>query len=428
MYPKTTLLDSIDNITNVVNESSIDVLDALIDSYDKAELILENYDGDDLSAFSIFQEGKILDEVKKKGKNDSMIKKIALFIPRLIAALFSHLGKLISDVSKEDTLEIHMGDKLPTVIIEKAEKDPNFLKKILKSKPMKIVTAFTAIKVVDSGFKSIKKMHTNVKETKETAAENMEAAMTRETLKEPPTVAVFIDNDSKKLFVQSTINLETVKNLSSKYFTEVFALIKASTSNIRKCKTLLEVNTHMNKLATDIRKNMIIYDAMHDPEAMKTFVPYDVFDNALRDCFKDFKTRKEYFKEQLTKEMEALLNAVQSEHHMKGIENKSFKASVDHQIKKAKKANEDFFGTNKEEKDTAEKASEEEDSKTDASKKKGSDFSAVMDVFKHTAEVSINQVILADLQFALSTLTSTGKDIRTAAAAVIEQSKVKGES
>ena len=65
MYNNDVLL-AIDEIHDVISESDIHVLDALLNSYDKATTIFENYQGSDLSSFSVFQEGGILDDVKKK--------------------------------------------------------------------------------------------------------------------------------------------------------------------------------------------------------------------------------------------------------------------------------------------------------------------------------------------------------------------------
>ena len=49
----------------------MNVIEALTESIDKSFVIMENYENDDLSSFSIFQEGKILDTVKKESKKDS---------------------------------------------------------------------------------------------------------------------------------------------------------------------------------------------------------------------------------------------------------------------------------------------------------------------------------------------------------------------
>jgi hypothetical protein len=84
------LLMCIDQIDQSVNDAEINVLESLISSYDKALMILENYEGEDLTVFDVFQEGEILDQAKGN-PNESMIKRILLFIPRLLKAIWQKL-------------------------------------------------------------------------------------------------------------------------------------------------------------------------------------------------------------------------------------------------------------------------------------------------------------------------------------------------
>ena len=53
---RTEILEALENVDSVTMESSLDVMFTMADSYDKAAVILENYNGSDLSAFAIFQE------------------------------------------------------------------------------------------------------------------------------------------------------------------------------------------------------------------------------------------------------------------------------------------------------------------------------------------------------------------------------------
>lgn len=81
------LLNAIDVINESVNDSELSVLESLSDVYTKSISILENYNGE-LSHFpEIFQESEIMDQAKGN-PNESMIKRILLFIPRLIKAIF----------------------------------------------------------------------------------------------------------------------------------------------------------------------------------------------------------------------------------------------------------------------------------------------------------------------------------------------------
>lgn len=91
MRNDTTLIDevfsSIDEMDSITMESSLEVMNSLLESYDKALTIMENYEGDDLEAFSVYQEGKIMDDVKEMGKDQGMIMRIISFIPRLLIAI-----------------------------------------------------------------------------------------------------------------------------------------------------------------------------------------------------------------------------------------------------------------------------------------------------------------------------------------------------
>lgn len=58
----TRLLESIDNMTDVIYESDFSVMDALFAACDKMNMIMENYNGNDVYDFAIFQEA---DEVEK---------------------------------------------------------------------------------------------------------------------------------------------------------------------------------------------------------------------------------------------------------------------------------------------------------------------------------------------------------------------------
>ena len=85
------ILSSIDEMDSITMESGLDVMNSLLDSYDKILTIQENYEGDvdDFETImeSFYQEGKIMDDVKEMGKDQGMIMRIISFIPRLLIAI-----------------------------------------------------------------------------------------------------------------------------------------------------------------------------------------------------------------------------------------------------------------------------------------------------------------------------------------------------
>ena len=102
------ILSSIDNIDECVMEAEMNVISALCNEYDKAIMIMENYNGNSYDCFDIFMEAdestanNNSNEPKKKSKLDgpilgskgeNIIKRILLVIPRLIATLIRSIKK-----------------------------------------------------------------------------------------------------------------------------------------------------------------------------------------------------------------------------------------------------------------------------------------------------------------------------------------------
>ena len=94
------ILSSIDNIDECVMEAEMNVISAMINEYDKAIMIMENYNGNDYSSFDIFQEG-FKDEVNKPVfgvKGENWFKRIGMIIPRLIAMIVTAMKKLVNKI------------------------------------------------------------------------------------------------------------------------------------------------------------------------------------------------------------------------------------------------------------------------------------------------------------------------------------------
>ena len=97
------ILSSIDNIDECVMEAEMNVISAMINEYDKAIMIMENYNGNDYSSFDIFQEG-FKDELNKpiRGvKGENILKRILMAIPRLIALLVKKVKKFFNKEKSE---------------------------------------------------------------------------------------------------------------------------------------------------------------------------------------------------------------------------------------------------------------------------------------------------------------------------------------
>ena len=121
MYDK--LLETMDAVEMSQLDAEISVLESLIESYDKSIMILENSDDTtDLSAFDVFQEGETWDKFKEDtkapilgNKDEGIGKRIAMFIPRLIAAIIRlcknlfRKNKKITQKMESDVAEMKRG-------------------------------------------------------------------------------------------------------------------------------------------------------------------------------------------------------------------------------------------------------------------------------------------------------------------------------
>ena len=107
------MLSYINDIDDTIIEYELEVTNALVDSYQKALTIMENYNGDSITDFSIFQEGFILeaDENDKSnftfrqtdadGNKESIVKSVLYAIPRLIKFLIDCIKKKMNKNSVE---------------------------------------------------------------------------------------------------------------------------------------------------------------------------------------------------------------------------------------------------------------------------------------------------------------------------------------
>ena len=118
------VLEAIDNIEVVTQESDLDVCLSIYGQLIKQSVILEEYRGDEIEGFSIFQEGEILDQVKEKGKNDSAIMRVIKFLPRLIMAFVDAIKNKITHAKNKYNLHrISQGKDVSKKAIESIKKE-----------------------------------------------------------------------------------------------------------------------------------------------------------------------------------------------------------------------------------------------------------------------------------------------------------------
>jgi hypothetical protein len=138
---RTEILEALDNVENVTMESSFDVMFTMADSYDKAAVILENYNGSDINSFAIFQEdgenntavqqGNASGNTNAEAKKESVFYKILMFIPRLLQQLGRFIAKTWNGVTtdvKEASSKGGLSEKVSSIFDKILGKDENWVK------------------------------------------------------------------------------------------------------------------------------------------------------------------------------------------------------------------------------------------------------------------------------------------------------------
>ena len=132
MNIKNQILDAIDDINIITAECEYNTICEMYNSYDKASMILEYYEGEDVSSFGVFddthsfyQESSVSDKMKKSGAKYNTFMKIITFIPRLIKALFQTIKEKFKKIKPSKELQKapkEVKEKLTTAFDKKKDK------------------------------------------------------------------------------------------------------------------------------------------------------------------------------------------------------------------------------------------------------------------------------------------------------------------
>ena len=132
MNIKNQILDAIDDINLITSECEYNTICEMYNSYDKASLILEYYEGDNVDAFNVFddtdnfyQESSVSDKMKKSGAKYNTFMKIITFIPRLVKALLQTISEKFKKIKPSKELQKapkEVKEKLTTVFDKKKDK------------------------------------------------------------------------------------------------------------------------------------------------------------------------------------------------------------------------------------------------------------------------------------------------------------------
>ena len=125
MNIKNQILDAIDDINIITAECEYNTICEMYNSYDKASMILEYYEGEDVSSFGVFQESSVSDKMKTSGKKYNTFMKILTFIPRLVKALFETISEKLKKTKLSKELQKapkEVKEKLATAFDKKTDK------------------------------------------------------------------------------------------------------------------------------------------------------------------------------------------------------------------------------------------------------------------------------------------------------------------
>ena len=142
------ILSSIDNIDECVMEAEMNVINALCNEYDKAIMIMENYNGNDYSSFDIFMEA---DETTDESSGNNGTSQNQVWQSRknsLLSRIIQSFRNMITKISMKI-----IGLKFDGVI-KRIEKAPDGAKFILRGAMLKQPAEYV-YKVIDAVVESI---------------------------------------------------------------------------------------------------------------------------------------------------------------------------------------------------------------------------------------------------------------------------------
>lgn len=127
------ILGSIDNVNDVTMESTLDVMGSLALAYDKAAMITEYSNAEDLSMFSIFQEAEVAEAKKEPGLG----MKILMFIPNILKKIWEFLkqawnGEIVPTAKKAAKEAESLSDKFKGLFNKIIGKDESWIREHAK--------------------------------------------------------------------------------------------------------------------------------------------------------------------------------------------------------------------------------------------------------------------------------------------------------
>jgi hypothetical protein len=263
------VLDAIDNINSITLESEISMCESLLSSYDKMLIIEENYNGDDIDGFQIFQEASKMDlvkeDLKKQNKGKSTLNKIIFTIPRLIRSLIRLImGKLKKTTSLVESIK----DDVNSSNEPKNEKSKNN-RHIVQTTALYCVLGLVGTGGIYAGVKGFKHLKEYLKEKKNNK---------QKPIKDKRNEAANHTKEDMRVVMDLLENIDEVNNGNSDK-TEAKTTAVTNTTKAEDAKKETEPRTNEEKEAEELKK-----ESAKTIEAKKAEI-----DSLIKQCIKQIR-------------------------------------------------------------------------------------------------------------------------------------------
>lgn len=280
MNTRNEILASIDAIDMIVTESSLDVLFSVADTYEKSSMILENYCGNDLDAFAIFQEAVNDGDPDKNmnanaKKNDSILMKIIMFPVNILKKLWEFIKQAWNGVVVPQA--VNVSEKSSNLFEKIIGKDESWIKEHAKELGIAGGATLSAVlglvgflkrneikELINGWLAAVKGFFENIKTTGEFYFDGKNITT---SIKTKGFIETFKSLKDTLIVAAKLPETRTASEMSAHYskYTEAYTKLKNADfnddkSNAYECKTFVEFLEDFDKLQKDFNEQKIVYD------------------------------------------------------------------------------------------------------------------------------------------------------------------------
>jgi hypothetical protein len=281
MNTRNEILASIDAIDMIVTESSLDVLFSVADTYEKSSMILENYCGNDLDAFAIFQEAVNEGDPDKDmnanaKKNDSILMKIIMFPVNILKKLWEFIKQAWNGVIVPQA--VNVSEKSSNLFEKIIGKDESWIKEHAKELGIAGGATLSAVlglvgflkrneikDLINGWLAAVKSFFENIKTTGEFYFDGKNITT---SIKTKGFIETFKSLKDTLIVAAKLPETRTVGEMSAHYSKYIEAYTKLKNVNFTddnasmyECKTFVEFLEDFDKLQKDFNEQKIVYDA-----------------------------------------------------------------------------------------------------------------------------------------------------------------------